>query len=162
MLDPLTRSEVPTRMPMEQLVEKTTMICRSETPEDCHSPTTEEMLKKEKSPACSMSLYDSSTTCSSSSFSSHSFASFKSKCSQCRECDCRNGKENGKEQKQPQQPLSLHIWPTIRPDAKWKVRTVGLLAAILPGSNELLSKKIFFYFSFRDRMLSVFRFDFNF
>jgi hypothetical protein len=48
-----------------------------------------------------------------------------------------------------------------RPDAKWKVRTLGLLAAILPGSSHLpflffaLNYSII-HLSHRDWMLSLF------
>lgn len=111
----------------EQQIQQQQSSISSVTCSEC--PLSEEPQNERISPC--MVLFDCSTTCSSSSSSASSSASTKSKCKECRQCRREEEIEVEEDSMQKQQQ-SMEIWPT-RPDAKWKVRTVGLLAALLPG-----------------------------
>lgn len=92
----------------------------------CPSPHSEDPLQKEKerdgaSPY--LTLFDSSTNCSSSSSSSSSSSTAsKSKCGDCDRCRAAEALElDEMEDGRKKREEPVQIWP-IRPDAKWKVR----------------------------------------
>ena len=86
-------------------------------------------------------LYDSSTSncCSSPSADSSEASTSYSEEKENNNNSCKNcfkKAEKERDVKKVNSSNSTHLvtteW-TIRPDAKWKVRSIGLLAAILPG-----------------------------